>query len=135
MTRSLLSATLAIVALAVAAACGGSGSPSGSSSSSGSSGSSASAQTVTFTESEFKIDPASSTLKAGTYTFQVDNKGSLQHDLHIATADGTELGHSPLVSGGQTASFQVTLKAGTYTIWCNVPGHRARGMEGTVTVS
>jgi uncharacterized cupredoxin-like copper-binding protein len=29
----------------------------------------------------------------------------------------------------------VTLKAGTYKFFCGVDGHRAGGMEGTLTVS
>jgi uncharacterized cupredoxin-like copper-binding protein len=28
----------------------------------------------------------------------------------------------------------VNLKAGTYTFYCQVPGHRAAGMSGTLTV-
>ena len=39
------------------------------------------------------------------------------------------------VSGkGAEDSEKVELKAGTYTYYCSLPGHRAAGMEGTLTV-
>jgi uncharacterized cupredoxin-like copper-binding protein len=135
MIRRLLVVALAIGAVA---ACGGGGSGSGSGSgSSGSSGSTpaAGAQTVTFTETEFKITTDSTNLKAGSYTFNVQNKGSFQHDLHIATPDGSEIGSTSVINPGGSATLQVTLKAGTYTIWCQVDSHRAQGMQGTLTVS
>jgi plastocyanin len=129
--RRLLMPALTVTALAVAA-CGGNSSGSGSSS--GGSTSSGSAQTATFTETEFKIDTASTTLKAGDYTFQVENKGKFPHDLHIATPDGSEIGKSDVLQAGQSGSFQVSLKPGSYTIWCAVDAHKAQGMQGTLTV-
>jgi uncharacterized cupredoxin-like copper-binding protein len=36
--------------------------------------------------------------------------------------------------GGDSQSNKVDLKPGTYTFYCNVTGHRAQGMEGTITV-
>jgi len=33
-----------------------------------------------------------------------------------------------------TATVSLTLKAGTYTFFCEAPGHRAAGMYGTITV-
>jgi uncharacterized cupredoxin-like copper-binding protein len=37
------------------------------------------------------------------------------------------------VPGNGTVSTKVLLKAGTYVIYCNLPGHRAAGMEATLT--
>jgi uncharacterized cupredoxin-like copper-binding protein len=133
--RRLLMAVLTMIALAVAGCGGGSSSSSSGSSSGGSAAApSASAQTATFTETEFKIDTTSSTLKAGDYTFQVENKGKFPHDLHVATPDGSEIAKSDVLQPGASGSFQVTLKAGTYMIWCAVDAHKAQGMQGTLTV-
>jgi uncharacterized cupredoxin-like copper-binding protein len=129
MIRRVLMAAVAAAALA-AAACGGSN-PSTASTPTPK----PTPQTLTFTETEFKIDTASTSLKAGDYVFDVQNQGKFPHDLHIATSDGTELAHSDLLQPSASGTFQVTLKAGTYTIWCAVDGHRARGMQGTLTVS
>ncbi|MEX1008255.1 MAG: cupredoxin domain-containing protein [Acidimicrobiia bacterium] len=40
------------------------------------------------------------------------------------------------VDGGKTAKggFRLT-KSGTYTFYCSISGHRAAGMEGTITAS
>ena len=92
-------------------------------------------QTVTFRESEFKIEPATVTLRPGTYVFQLQDTGQFPHDLHIAPRGGAELAASSQMRPGEMASMTVTLKAGDYVIWCGVDAHRTRGMEGTVTVS
>ncbi|HXM56227.1 MAG TPA: cupredoxin domain-containing protein [Candidatus Dormibacteraeota bacterium] len=131
--RRLLLAALGATALAIGACGGGNGSSGGSTAPT--TQPSASASTVTFTETEFKIDTASTTLKAGDYTFQVDNKGQFPHDLHIATPDGSEIAKTDVINAGSSATVQVSLKAGTYTIWCAVDAHKARGMQGTLTVT
>ncbi len=131
MTRRLVLSLFVVAAVA----CGGGGSGGNGSGSGSSSGSSV--QTVTFHESEFKIDPATKTLKAGTYTVEVINDGTFPHDLWISQQGSNDAlaKTTVMTSQGQKASFQIDLKAGTYTIWCAVDSHRARGMEGTITVS
>jgi uncharacterized cupredoxin-like copper-binding protein len=43
-------------------------------------------------------------------------------------------GSSPVVDAGKTTSVTATVKQGTYTFLCPVPGHAAAGMKGTLTV-
>jgi plastocyanin len=74
-------------------------------------------------------------VKAGTYTITVTNVGQFPHDMHVAVAsDGTEVGGSTVVAAGQSASFTVTLRAGSYTMWCAIDAHESLGMKGTITV-
>ncbi len=40
----------------------------------------------------------------------------------------------PVVQDGASSDLSLTLKAGKYTFYCSVPGHREGGMEGDLTV-
>jgi mono/diheme cytochrome c family protein len=65
----------------------------------------------------------------GPVTIQMRNTSGTPHDIVI---DG--LGKGPVTPNG-TSSFTATLDAGqTYTYYCSVQGHRAAGMQGTLTV-
>jgi len=91
--------------------------------------------TVQVREVEFKIVPVPATLpKAGRVTFVVENAGKIQHDLALQGAGVSASTKTPLISPGQTAKLTVTLAAGTYTLYCTVPGHRAAGMVATLVV-
>jgi uncharacterized cupredoxin-like copper-binding protein len=86
---------------------------------------------VPVSETEFKITLASTNLKAGEITFEAKNDGKIPHDLAIKqTSDKTKL-----IQPGGTAELKVTLKPGTYELYCTVPGHEAAGMRVNVTVS
>jgi uncharacterized cupredoxin-like copper-binding protein len=126
----LRAAVTSWAALALLAACGGPGA------SHAAAGSAAPAQSVSFKETEYTIEPATLTVRQGTYTITVQNLGQFPHDLHVAAAeDGTEVGYSPVVKPGESATFRVTLKAGDYVTWCAVDGHKALGMKGALTAS
>ena len=89
------------------------------------------AATVPVSEKEFKIALASTAFKAGDITFVAKNDGRIPHDLAIkGTSDKTKL-----IQPGGTAELKVTLKAGTYELYCSVPGHEAAGMKLNITVS
>ncbi len=79
------------------------------------------------------------TATPGPVTIEMPNMSGVSHNIAIetgeggATAKGTKLGASSFITKGST-SVSVTLKAGTYTYFCEAPGHRQAGMYGTITV-
>src|SRR3954463_12685842 len=68
----------------------------------------------------------------GPVTFKMQNKASVPHDLAVQ-GPGVQ-GKTPVQQGGGTGEFKATLKAGTYTYYCTVDGHRAAGMTGKIVV-
>ena len=66
-------------------------------------------------------------------TIAFDNPQALTHDVAIEDSKGEEVGATELIASGSD-STTVSLKPGTYTFYCSVPGHREAGMEGTLTV-
>ena len=83
---------------------------------------------IDVTEKDFSITVAGgATVKPGTYTFVVVNKGPSSHNL---TIDGPGVaGKATPTSGPGTQTLTVTLKKGTYDLFCSVPGHKALGMD------
>ena len=91
-------------------------------------------QTVQVSEKEFKITLPSTTLKPGSYTFDLSNDGKIPHDLTIQGL-GVTKAHTPVINGGQHATLKVKLAAGTYDFYCSVPGHKQLGMDVKVKVA
>jgi uncharacterized cupredoxin-like copper-binding protein len=74
------------------------------------------------------------TATAGQVTISMKNMSGIMHNLAIQPGtSGPVLAHTELQAKG-TASFTVKLKPGTYTFFCQAPGHRLAGMYGTLTV-
>ncbi len=73
------------------------------------------------------------TAKPGKVTIAFSNNSNLQHDVVLAEPNGKVIGQTPVFDGG-TKDLTATLKPGSYTYYCSVPGHREAGMEGTLTV-
>jgi mono/diheme cytochrome c family protein len=69
---------------------------------------------------------------AGQLEIDSKNDASIPHDIAIEGNGVNEKGKT--VQGGATSMVSANLKAGTYTFYCTVPGHREGGMEGTLTV-
>jgi plastocyanin len=64
-------------------------------------------------------------------TITITNNGVAVHDFNI---EGTDIASGFINGGGSTATVTVNLAPGEYTFFCSVPGHRAAGMVGTLTV-
>jgi len=60
------------------------------------------------------------------------NDGSIVHTLLVEGQSGFKL---EVDRKGETDSGSVNLSPGTYTIFCDVPAHRAGGMEATLVVT
>jgi glucose/arabinose dehydrogenase/uncharacterized cupredoxin-like copper-binding protein len=88
----------------------------------------AGAQTITMVD--IKFDPNALTIPANTdVTISLPNNGASMHNFSI-----DQLNISVDVQPGQTGSVTINAPAGTYEFYCNVPGHKAAGMVGTLTV-
>lgn len=109
------------------AACGGDGGTGGDTT-----GGATGDGTIAIEASDFAFDPDNVSAAAGTIEFELTNTGASEHDIVVEEADDTEVVRA---AAGETATGSIELEAGTYTIYCSVPGHRASGMEGTLEVS
>ena len=119
---------VAVGALVAMAGCGG-GSTTSTPSTAPASGSS-----VAVTESEFSITLPSNTMKVGSYTFTVNNKGQFAHNLTI-DGPGVKDKATPTLSPGSSGDVTVNLQKGTYEFYCSVDSHKDKGMDDKVQVS
>jgi plastocyanin len=85
----------------------------------------------TTTGTQLKFLEAPTTAKAGEVTIALNNESGLLHNVTIEGVNGDK----PIVEAPKSIKVgKVTLKPGSYTYYCAVPGHRPAGMEGKLTV-
>jgi plastocyanin len=81
---------------------------------------------------QLAFDTKSLSSKPGKVTIDFNNPAQIQHD--VAIAEGSKvLATSKLIAGAST-TVSADLAPGSYVFYCDVPGHREAGMEGTLTV-
>ena len=68
----------------------------------------------------------------GQVEIESQNKSSIDHDIALEGNGVNEAGE--VVKNGGVSKISVSLKPGTYTFFCSVPGHRQGGMQGKLTV-
>lgn len=111
----------------VTAACGGGGGPS----QPGGPPSGGGPTAINVDEKEWSITLAATSVKAGQITFNITNSGAIEHNFVIVQTKFEVDATQP----GKSKSGTTTLKPGTYTIICNIPGHEEAGMKTTLTVT
>ncbi len=120
--RMWVGVAVLLVSLVAASCGGGGGKPSGEQPSAGAA--------VTVSEKEWSITFSSAALKAGPLKLTIKNDGSIEHNFIIKEANVEVDSIQP----GQSKQVTVTLKAGTYTVMCNIAGHAEAGMQTSIKV-
>lgn len=149
-TPRFLAFPLALVAALALGACGSSSNDSSSSTSTPAATTTTTAATTTAAASPpasggetvklsadpsgtLKFDTTNLTAKAGKVTVDLANPSPVPHAIAVE-GNGVDKDGETASTGGHS-TLTVTLKPGTYTYYCPVPGHEAAGMKGTLTVS
>jgi plastocyanin len=126
MPRLMLASALPVVAMLLASGSGHSGR---------SATTAITSSRVTATETEYKIVLSRASLKPGTYSFVAVNKGKIAHSLAV---NGPGVAHKRItgtIPPGSSKTLTITLRKGSYDVYCPVDGHKALGMDRKVSVS
>lgn len=91
------------------------------------------ARRIAVAGSEFRFRLPQERLSAGRYTFVLRNEGQVEHDL-VVEGPNVEDAATEVIGPGESSSVTVDLSAGSYTLYCSVPGHREAGMETELSV-
>ena len=82
---------------------------------------------------KFDTDAAAAVSDGGQVTIEFINPITTLHDLRVEDASGNDVGGtSQFIEGDESVTLDV--EPGEYTFFCSVGGHRAAGMEGSLTV-
>ena len=96
------------------------------------------AQSVTITAHDIFFDPKEVTIPANTdVTLILPNEGVTMHNFSITDHKNENLPFAPIdvdLNPGETKQVTINAPAGSYYFFCNVPGHEAAGMFGTLKV-
>ncbi len=117
---------------------------------------SSSSKTLEIKMGDYFFDPSNGSTQASPTTIEAPNEGSVEHELVVfktnmnpaklpTEASGEvdeekldeiaeEAGEIADVEAGDTKAEDFKLTPGKYVIFCNLPGHYAQGMYGTLTV-
>lgn len=154
--RSIFLAVVVALAAGAVGSCGGDDDGNGDGTTTAAdTGTLGGAGAVTIKMGDFFFDPKDATAAAGSVTISAPNEGQTEHEMVLFRSDadpaslpvsGNEVdeqafeaqgaenvGEIEEVGPGQTKSGSFKLTPGKYVMICNLPGHYAQGMYGSVT--
>jgi plastocyanin len=120
-------AAVVVAGLLTLAACGGSGG--GGSSYKEPKG--PAQTTIDIKGGNFFFDPKNPEAPAGIIAIKLEST----QGTHTLAFDGKVPGFKLEAGSGKSDQLKVDLKPGKYDFFCDIPGHREAGMEGTLTVT
>jgi len=93
--------------------------------------SAATPQKITIGATEYAFAMSKKTVKKGTVTFTLLNKGDEPHDFKVQG----KTPKSRILAGGQRQTFSIKFpKAGRYQYVCTIGEHALKGMQGVLIV-
>jgi uncharacterized cupredoxin-like copper-binding protein len=158
-TLRFLAAPLTLLALVglVATGCGGGDDTTTATETGAAAGGAAGGNPLAIKMGDYFFDPKNGSTTAGPTKIEAPNEGSVEHELVVFKTDmnpadlpteangdvdeekldqqAEEKGEIADVEPGETKSEDFELTPGKYVIFCNLPGHYAQGMYGTITVT
>lgn len=95
---------------------------------------------------DYWVAPTVPSVRAGAVTFVAKNVGAVPHELMVERMpmkfdspmmpdEAAAQGMVPDMDPGRSGRITMRLRPGTYTLFCNAPGHYARGQHIVFTVT
>ncbi len=86
---------------------------------------------------EYHLALSQTEVPSGKVIVNFVNNGQDEHNLNTAESAAAGAESSPVfeaTKSGAHPELAINMHAGAYTLFCSLPGHRAKGMEATLVV-
>jgi plastocyanin len=89
---------------------------------------------IQVTSVEYHYTLSKTTVPAGKVAFDFVNDGQDEHNLNVLSGEGSLTGSFPDTVSKGVHDQTIEMRPGTYTLFCSLPEHEAKGMKATLTV-
>jgi hypothetical protein len=83
---------------------------------------------------EFRFALSRLQIRRGPAIVELVNRGEDDHDLRLRRIGGTKVWKLQRVQPGGRTQLSASFVAGTFRLWCSLPGHRQAGMRTRLRV-